>query len=309
VLLPLSALTPKDLQDLEFGLELGVDWLALSFVQRPEDIREVRTLARGRAAIMAKLEKPAALQCLEEIVALSDGIMVARGDLGVELPAEQVPRIQKRIVRTCRAAGVPVVVATQMLESMISSPVPTRAEASDVATAVYDGADAVMLSAESASGKFPVEAVAMMNRIIIQVEGDPYDRTVIDASHSAPEHTIADAICCALRETTRMLPVTAIVTFTRSGYTSLRAARERPAASVVSLTPNAGLARRLSLVWGVHSVHNEAIKDITDMVTTALATARAEQFAKPGEYIVIAAGMPFGSARTTNLLHVMQVPA
>jgi pyruvate kinase len=309
VLLPLSALTPKDLQDLEFGLELGVDWLALSFVQRPEDIREVRTLARGRAAIMAKLEKPAALQCLEEIVALSDGIMVARGDLGVELPAEQVPRIQKRIVRTCRAAGVPVVVATQMLESMISSPVPTRAEASDVATAVYDGADAVMLSAESASGKFPVEAVAMMNRIIIQVEGDPYYRTVIDASHSAPEHTIADAICCALRETTRMLPVTAIVTFTRSGYTSLRAARERPAASVVSLTPNAGLARRLSLVWGVHSVHNEAIKDITDMVTTALATARAEQFAKPGEYIVIAAGMPFGSARTTNLLHVMQVPA
>jgi pyruvate kinase len=309
VLLPLSALTPKDLQDLEFGLELGVDWLALSFVQRPEDIREVRTLARGRAAIMAKLEKPAALQCLEQIVALSDGIMVARGDLGVELPAEQVPRIQKRIVRACRAAGVPVVVATQMLESMISSPVPTRAEASDVATAVYDGADAVMLSAESASGKFPVEAVAMMNRIIIEVEGDPYYRTVIDASHSLPEHTIADAICCALRETSRLLPVTAIVTFTRSGYTSLRAARERPAASVVSLTPSVGLARRLSLVWGVHSVHNEAIKDVTDMVATALATARTEQFAKPGEYIVIAAGMPFGSARTTNLLHVMQVPA
>jgi pyruvate kinase len=309
VILPLSALTPKDRQDLEFGLELGVDWVALSFVQRPEDIREVRTLARGRAAIMAKLEKPAALQCLEDIVSLCDGVMVARGDLGVELPAEQVPRIQKRIVRTCRAAGIPVVIATQMLESMITAPIPTRAEASDVATAVYDGADAVMLSAESASGKYPVEAVAMMNRIIIEVEGDPYYRTLIDASHSEPEHTIADAISCSLRETTRLLPVTAIVTFTRSGYTSLRAARERPAATVVSLTPNAEIARRLALVWGVHSVHTEGIRDIADMIAKALATARAEQFAKPGDCIAIAAGMPFGSARTTNLLHVMEVPA
>jgi pyruvate kinase len=309
VVLPLSALTPKDRQDLDFGLELGVDWLALSFVQRPEDVAEVRTLARGRAAIMSKLEKPAALQCLEEIVALSDGVMVARGDLGVELPAEQVPRIQKRIVRCCRAAGIPVVIATQMLESMINAPIPTRAEASDVATAVYDGADAVMLSAESASGRYPVEAVSMMNRIIIQVEGDPYYRTVIDASHSEPQHTVADAISCALREATRLLPVTAIVTFTRSGFTSLRAARERSAATVVSLTPNAGVARRLALVWGVHSVQTEGIHDITEMIAKALATARAEGFAKPGDCIAIAAGLPFGSARTTNLLHVVEVPA
>jgi pyruvate kinase len=309
VILPLSALTPKDRQDLDFGLELGVDWLALSFVQRPEDVAEVRTLARGRAAIMSKLEKPAALQCLDEIVALSDGVMVARGDLGVELPAEQVPRIQKRIVRCCRAAGIPVVIATQMLESMITAPIPTRAEASDVATAVYDGADAVMLSAESASGRHPVAAVSMMNRIIIEVEGDPYYRTVIDASHSEPQRTIADAISCALRETTRLLPVTAIVTFTRSGFTSLRAARERPAATVVSLTPNAGIARRLALVWGVHSVHTEGIRDITEMIAKALDTARSEQFAKPGDCIAIAAGLPFGSARTTNLLHVVEVPA
>ncbi len=309
VILPLSALTPKDRQDLDFGLELGIDWLALSFVQRPEDVAEVRNLARGRAAIMSKLEKPAALQCLEEIVALSDGIMVARGDLGVELPAEQVPRIQKRIVRCCRSAGIPVVIATQMLESMIAAPIPTRAEASDVATAVYDGADAVMLSAESASGRYPVEAVSMMNRIIIQVEGDPYYRTVIDASHSEPQHTIADAISCALRETTRLLHVTAIVTFTRSGFTSLRAARERPAATIVSLTPSAGTARRLALVWGVHSVQTEGIHDITEMIAKALATARSEQFAKPGDCIAIAAGLPFGSARTTNLLHVVEVQA
>jgi pyruvate kinase len=308
VILPLSALTAKDRQDLEFGLDLGVDWIALSFVQRPQDLQEMRELVRGRAAIMSKLEKPSAVERLEEIVALSDSVMVARGDLGVEMPAEQVPRIQKRIVRTCRAAGIPVIVATQMLESMITSPVCTRAEASDVATAVYDGADAVMLSAESASGRFPVEAVTMMDRIIVQVEADPYYRTVIDASHCVAEHTIADAICGALHRTASLLPVTAIVTFTRSGYTSLRAARERPSASVLSITPNMPIARRLVLAWGVHSVHTEGVRDIAGMVSKSLDTARAEQFARPGDYIVIAAGMPFGSAGTTNLLHIIQVP-
>jgi pyruvate kinase len=308
VILPLSALTPKDRQDLDFGVALGVDWVALSFVQRPEDVQEVRALVRGRAAIMSKLEKPSAMQCLEAIVAQSDGIMVARGDLGVEMPAEQVPRLQKRIVRASRAAGIPVIIATQMLESMITAPIPTRAEASDVATAVYDGADAVMLSAESASGKYPVEAVSMMDRIIIQVESDPYYRTVIDASRGAPERTIADAICGALHETTSLLPVTAIVTFTRSGYTSLRAARERPAAPVLSITPNVTVARRLVLAWGVHSVHSEGVRDVAEMVNKALTTAQAEHFAQAGDYIVIAAGLPFGSARTTNLLHIIQVP-
>jgi pyruvate kinase len=309
VLLPLSAMTPKDRKDLEFGLDLAVDWVALSFVQRPEDIHEVRALVGGRVAIMAKLEKPAAVQCLEAIVAASDSVMVARGDLGVEMPAEQVPCIQKRIVRACRAAGIPVIIATQMLESMISAPVPTRAEASDVATAVYDGADAVMLSAESASGKYPVEAVAMMNRIIIQVESDPYYRTVIDALQGASEPTIADAISGSLRKTASLLHITAIVTFTRSGYTSRRAARERPASPVISITPNLPIARRLALVWGVHSVHTEGIKDIAEMVAKAVTTACTEQFAKPGDYLAIAAGMPFGSAGTTNLLHIVQVPS
>jgi pyruvate kinase len=308
VVLPLSALTTKDRKDLEFGLELGVDWVALSFVQRPADLEEVHAIVRGRAAVMCKLEKPTALQCLDELVALSDGVMVARGDLGVEMPAEQVPCIQKQIVRACRRAGKPVIVATQMLDSMVDAPVPTRAEASDVATAVYDGADAVMLSAESASGKYPVEAVAMMNRILCQVESDGYYREVIDASHSAPEGTIAGAICCSLQKTASLLPVTAMITFTRSGYTSLRAARERPAAPVLSITPNLAIARRLALVWGVHSVHTEGVKDISELVAKALAIARAEEFAKPGEYLAIAAGMPFGSAGTTNLLHIARVP-
>ena len=306
VILPLSALTVKDHQDLQFGLELGVDWIALSFVQRPEDLQEVRGLVKGRAGIMSKLEKPAAVDCLEAIVALSDSVMVARGDLGVELPAEQVPRIQKRIVRACRAAGKPVIVATQMLDSMVAAPVPTRAEASDVATAIYDGADAVMLSAESASGQYPVEAVRMMDRIICEVERDPYYRTVIDASQSLPEATIGDAICRSLRLTASVVSIGAIVAYTRSGFTSMRAARERPVAALITITPNLATARRLAVVWGVHAVHTEGVKDVSEMVEKARATALREGYAQPGEIIAIAAGMPFGTAGTTNLLHIVE---
>jgi len=308
VLLPISALTAKDRRDLDFGLELGVDWVALSFVQRPEDLEEVRAIVKGRAGVLSKLEKPAAIERLDAIVALSDAVMVARGDLGVEMPAEQVPPIQKRIVRACRKAGKPVIVATQMLESMIGSPVPTRAEASDVATAVYDGADAVMLSAESASGKYPREAVAMMNRIITEVESDPHCRAVIEASQFAPESTVGDAICASLRQTVSLVNVAAIVTFTRSGFTSLRAARERPVAPVLSITPEVTTARRLALVWGVHPVHvQHDVNDVPSMVETACALARNEGYAATGELIVIAAGMPFGTAGTTNLLHIAQV--
>ena len=308
VLLPISALTAKDHEDLLFGLELGADWIALSFVQRPEDLEEVRAIVQGRAGVLSKLEKPAAIERLEAIVALSDAVMVARGDLGVEMLAQQVPPIQKRIVRTARQAGKPVIVATQMLESMISSPVPTRAEASDVATAIYDGADAVMLSAESASGQFPVEAVEMMDRIIAEVEADPYYRDAIDASPSAPQRTVADAICNALRQTASLLPLGAMVTYTRSGYTSLRAARERPSAPVLSITPDIAVARRLALAWGVHSVHAEGgVDDVPDMVRKAAAMARREGLAQAGDFIVIAAGMPFGTAGTTNLLHIAQV--
>lgn len=307
VVLPLSALTAKDRRDLEFALELGVDWLALSFVQRPEDLDEARALARGRAGIMTKLEKPSAVDALDAIVAKSDAVMVARGDLGVELPAEDVPAIQRRIVRACRRAGKPVIVATQMLESMIHAPVPTRAEASDVATAIYQGADAVMLSAESASGKYPVEAVAMMERIIGKVETDPHHRELLEGLDTPAQPNNADAICAAMSLIAGLLPIAAIVTYTTSGSTSVRAARERPAPPILSMTPSLATARRLALVWGVHSVKTHDVSRVAEMVDHACGIAREEGFAQPGDTILISAGMPFGTPGATNLLRIAQV--
>jgi len=307
VVLPLSALTAKDRRDLAFALGLGVEWLALSFVQRPEDLDEARALAGDRAAILTKLEKPSAVEALDAIVAKSDAVMVARGDLGVELPAEKVPGMQRRAVRACRHAGKPVIVATQMLESMINAPVPTRAEASDVATAVYHGADAVMLSAESASGKYPLEAVRMMDRIITEVESDPYHRQVVESLETSRESTNADAICAAMDTIAGILPLAAIVTYTTSGFTSLRAARERPAAPILSMTPSLATARRLSLVCGVHSVQTPDVADVAEMVDHARRCAQQEGVAEPGETILISAGMPFGTPGSTNLLHIAQV--
>ncbi len=310
VVLPLTALTRKDRQDLDLALEMGADWIALSFVQRPEDIAEARAIIGNRAAIMSKLEKPAAVDRLEEIVAASDAVMVARGDLGVELPAERVPALQKRIVRSCRRLGKPVVIATQMLESMVERPVPTRAEASDVATAIYDGADAVMLSAESASGKFPVAAVGMMNRIIEQVEADPLYRQLIDASYESPPAGQLDtgaAVCGAMRRVVSLLHAAAIVCYTRSGHTSLVAARERPESPVLSVTPILATARRMAVVWGVHSVHAADVSDVTEMTAVACEVAVREKFAQRGQTIVAVAGMPFGVPGTTNLLRVATV--
>ena len=307
VVLPITSLTPKDRRDLDLALELGADWIALSFVQRPEDVTEARDIIGKRAAIVSKLEKPSAVDRLDEIVALSDAVMVARGDLGVEMPAERVPGIQKRIVRTCRRLGKPVIVATQMLESMIESPVPTRAEASDVATAIYDGADAVMLSAESASGKFPIESVSIMNRIIVQVEADPLYRQLIDASHTpaqAGKVDVAEAVCSAMRSAASLLQAAAIVCYTSSGHTSLRAARERPEAPVLSLTPKIATARRLALVWGVHSVHSDDVANELEMSEVACRVARSEGFAQAGQTIVAIAGVPFGTAGTTNLMRI-----
>jgi pyruvate kinase len=307
VVLPISALTDKDRRDLDLALELGADWIALSFVQRPEDVVQARELIGRRAGIVTKLEKPSAVEALDEIVALADAVMVARGDLGVELPAEKVPAIQKRIVRACRKAGKPVIVATQMLESMVDAPVPTRAEASDVATAIYDGADAVMLSAESAVGRHPFEAVAMMNRIIGEVEADPLYRQLIDASHTPAEPDeadVADAVCSAMRRAVALLKAAAIICYTSSGYTSLRAARERPEAPILSLTPSLPAARRLALAWGVHSVHTDDVRDIDEMTEVACALARREGFAAAGQTIVAIAGMPFATPGTTNLMHV-----
>ena len=304
VALPISPITAKDREDLDYGLELGVDWVALSFVQRPDDITEARNLIKGRASILAKLEKPAAIERLEEIVDLSDAVMVARGDLGVELPPEDVPILQKRIVRTCREAGKPVVVATQMLESMVRDPRPTRAEASDVATAIYEGADAVMLSAETAAGQHPIEAVAMMDRIVERVERDPNFRKIMDAEHPDPEPTSADAITAAARQVAGTLSAAAIVTFTTSGSTTLRAARERPPVPILCLTPDLGTARRLAIAWGIHGVHTSDVTDVDEMVAAACWCAVEQGFAAPGQRLVITAGMPFGTPGRTNLLRV-----
>lgn len=307
VVLPLSAMTAKDRADLDFGLELGVDWVALSFVQRPEDIIEVKQIVQGRAGIVAKLEKPAAIQSLEAILAETDAVMVARGDLGVEMPAEQVPAIQKRIVRACRRLGKPVIVATQMLESMVAAPVPTRAEASDVATAIYDGADAVMLSAESASGKYPVESVAMMDAIIAQTEADPYYRDAIKAGHTPPGANIPDAIGLAAHAVAGLLDVAAMVAYTSSGASALRMARERPRALILGMTPRRATARRMALVWGVNPVLCHDVMGVDEMTEVALQTVGKLGLADPGQTIVIAAGMPFGTPGTTNLLRIAQV--
>jgi pyruvate kinase len=305
--LPIPALTDKDKRDLDFALSLGVDWIALSFVQRPEDLQQARALIGDRASLLAKLEKPAALEQLEEIVQAADAVMVARGDLGVELPPERVPGVQKRILRMCSRHGKPVVIATQMLESMISAPVPTRAEASDVASAVYDGADAVMLSAESASGAYPVQAVAMMDRIIREAERDPLYRNLIDAQHVEPLPNRSDAICAALRSVTRIVGARVTITYTTSGHTSLRAARERPVAPILSITPKQSTARRLALAWGVHTTVSPDVSNVDEMVAAAGRIALAEGFAEAGDQVVIAAGMPFAKSGTTNLLRIAEV--
>jgi pyruvate kinase len=307
LVIPLSPMTPKDHRDLTYGLSLGVDWVALSFVQHAHDIAELKKLVAGRAAVMAKLEKPAAIDHLDEIIEQSDGIMVARGDLGVELPPEAVPPLQKRILAACRVAGKPAIVATQMLDSMVHSPTPTRAEASDVATAVYDGTDAVMLSAESASGDYPVEAVTMMNRILKSVEADPLYRRLMDAGRREPEATTADAISAAARQCAHTLSAAAIVTYTNTGSTALRAARERPEVRILCLTPNLNTARRMSLTWGIHAVHGEDAHNFADMVARAVRVARQQHIAAPGERLVITAGVPFGTPGATNILRIAYV--
>jgi pyruvate kinase len=303
-LLPVSAMTDKDHSDLDAALHLGVDWIALSFVQRPDDVAELKKLVRGRAGVLAKIEKPKALETLSEIIELADALMVARGDLGVELPLEAVPGWQKEITRAARKVGKPVVIATQMLESMIESSAPTRAEVSDVATAVFDGADAVMLSAETAAGKHPVEAVNVMDRIAIAVESGPLFQSIMDSQRATPEQTTPDAIMAAVHQITHTVHARAIVCWTGSGSTGLRAARERPEAPIIALTPSVETARRLSIAWGLHCVMTDDAHDLDDVVERAAAIAYEEGFAKPGERIVITAGVPLGTPGATNLLRV-----
>ncbi len=302
--LPLSAITEKDRADLSFALEHGADWIAFSFVQRPADVAEGRKLVGGRAGVMVKLEKPSAIQHLAEIIELADGLMVARGDLGVEMPPEDVPSVQKLVVHACRAAGKPVVVATQMLESMIAAPTPTRAEASDVATAVYEGADAVMLSAETASGGFPIESVAIMNRIACRVQEDPLYYSMLESTRIEHEHTASDAISAAACQVARLVGAAAIVSYTTSGATALRAARERPEAPILVLTSNLGTARRLAVLWGAHCVHTSDVKSFGDMVQKAVRIAHREKIAELGQRVVITAGVPFGTPGATNVLRI-----
>ena len=307
--IPFSALTEKDRSDLEAALECGIDWVALSFIQRPEDIAEAKKIARGRATVMAKIEKPQAVARLDELLELTDSLMVARGDLGVEMPLEKVPGMQKQMTRAGRRTGKPVVVATQMLESMISSPVPTRAEVSDVASAIFEGADAVMLSAESAAGRYPVEAVATMNRIAEEVERDPYYRSIIEAQRGEPEATGADAIATASRQIAETLDLSAIICWTSSGSTALRVARERPHPPIVAISPNLSTGRRLSLVWGVHCVVAEDARDQDDMVNRACRIAFRDGFASPGQRVIIVAGVPLGTPGATNMVRIAFVGA
>jgi pyruvate kinase len=305
--LNLSPLTAKDRIDLAFGLELGVDWIALSFVQRPSDLIEARALIGNRAGVVAKIEKPSALDHIEDIIQLSDAIMVARGDLGVEIPHEQVPGRQKELVRAARLAVRPVIVATQMLDSMVASPTPTRAEASDVATAIYDGADAVMLSAESATGAYPLETVQMMDRIIRATEGHKLYRSIVQASQPITEQTPPHAVASAAADLAEAIAAPVIVAYTSSGTTAARIARKRPALPILAVTPNQAVARRLRLQWGVHSIQLKPADGYDEMIAHAAATACSEEFAQPGNNIVVVFGVPFGQAGTTNNLRVVQI--
>jgi pyruvate kinase len=302
--IPFSALVEKDRSDLEAALDAGIDWVALSFIQRPEDIAEAKKITRGRAAVMAKIEKPQAVHRLGEIIEVADSLMVARGDLGVEMPLEKVPGVQKLMTRTARRSGKPVVVATQMLESMISSPVPTRAEVSDVSTAIFEGADAVMLSAESAAGQYPVEAVATMNRIAEEVECDPIYRTILDAQRTEPEATGSDAIASAARQIAETLELSAVICWTSSGSTALRVARERPKSPIVAISPKLSTCRRVALTWGVHSILAEDARDLDDMVNRACRLAFKDGFTRTGQRVIIVAGVPLGTPGATNMLRI-----
>lgn len=305
--LPFGAMTSKDDADLAAILEQEIDWVALSFIQRPEDIVAVREQTQGKVSLMAKIEKPQALERIKEIIDVSDGIMIARGDLGVEVPLEKVPALQMEIIKSCRLAGKPVVVATQMLESMVTSFVPTRAEVSDVATAVYAGTDAVMLSAESASGQYPEEAVLMMDRIARQIEKDGNYAAMVNAQHPTPEPTGTDAISLAVRQIAETLQLAVIVAYTASGTTGVRISRERPSRPIIALSPIVATARRLALVWGLHCVVTEDAHDLDDMVNHAAAIAFQESFCREDDRFIVTAGVPFGTPGATNLLYIASV--
>ncbi len=306
VILPIPALTEKDRTDLDATLEMGADWIAQSFVQKPEDVAETKKIIDGRAALMAKIEKPSAVEKIEGILEHVDGIMLARGDLGVELPPEDVPAVQKKIVRKVRHAGKPVIVATQMLESMIDNARPTRAEASDVATAVYDGADAVMLSAETATGSYPVEAVSIMDRICQSTEADKAYRRIMKSDHPDTENDPSDAITVSATHVAHDIGAACIVNYTTSGSTTLRTARQRPSVPLICLTQNESTARRLMLSYGVRSIHITDVSSFAETVDAAARLTKENGYAGSGDKIVMTAGVPFGVSGTTNVLRIAE---
>ena len=307
VVVPIPALTDKDKSDLSFALDQGADYIALSFVQRPEDVAEARELVGDRAGLMAKIEKPQALERLDEILELVDAVMVARGDLGVELPPEGVPPVQNRIVAKARQAGKPVVVATQMLESMIVSPTPTRAEVSDVANAIYEGTDAVMLSAESAAGQYPVEAVRMMDKIGKSVEADPVYSARVQFTETPAEATTADALSESAAQIVRILSAKAMACYTSSGSTARRIARERAPVPTLAMTSSLSVARRLGMQWGVHAVHTRDVSNFEEMVGKAKRMALRHHLAGKDDRMVIMAGVPFKTSGSTNVIHVVKI--
>mgnify|MGYP001175913070 FL=1 len=300
-------LTNKDKEDLKLALKLGVDWIALSFVETAKDVINFKKIIKNKASVLTKLEKPTALRNLDKIIEVSDAIMIARGDLGIEAPLETLPSQQKRIINACRQAGKPVVVATQMLDSMVNYPTPTRAEASDVATAIYDGTDAVMLSAETAIGAYANESIKMMDKIIEKVEKDPIYININEAGHVKAESTAEDAITESAKYVARIMSARAVVTYTTSGSTALRAARERPDVPIMGISPNLNTARRLAMVWGVHCIHTKDARSFKDMVLKAGRLAKKEKFAKKGDRVVITAGVPFGQSGATNVLRIASV--
>ena len=303
-LIKMSSLTKKDIKDLEFCLDLSLDYVALSFVQKAKDLIDLKKHIGSQTGIMAKFEKPLAIKRMDEILFHCDAAMVARGDLGVEMPPEEVPIIQKRIVQSCRDFGKPVVVATQMLDSMINSPSPTRAEASDVATAVFDAADSLMLSAETASGKFPVQSVQIMDRIIRGVENDDSYRQILESKKITLEETTSDAISSAASQVVKTVLAKAIFTYTRSGATAKRAARERPTVPIIGLSPDRITARQLALIWGVHTIHALEPKSFSGMIENACDLAKKEGIVKRGDYVVVPAGAPIGVSGSRNNLRI-----
>ena len=309
VALPISALTEKDKKDLDFALKMGVDWVCLSFVQQPEDVKLAQQIISNQAGVIVKIEKPTALNHLDEIIDLTDAVMVARGDLGVECPLETVPTLQRNIILKCRQKGKPVIVATQMLESMIKAPVPTRAEVSDVATAVYEGADCIMLSAETAIGSYPIEAVSMMKRIIMSTQKDESYSTHLESSAlPTDDKAISTAITSSMRQMVKALEhPDCIITFSASGKTAQRASKERLLIPILNLTASEKVANKMALVWGVNSIVTGSLKELMRVPDYALKIAKKEGYTNTGDEVIISAGIPFGTEGSTNIIHIAKV--